>query len=78
MSNIKPARDLDAEVVQRGNECGSTKEPEDPPNRVMIEAHSLSHLPAAPWCEIFVCKLIFSSFLVLLFGVPRHMSRELS
>ena len=28
--------------------------PEDPPSRAMIEAHNLTHLPAAPWCEICV------------------------
>ena len=27
---------------------------EDPPSRAMIEAHNLSHLPAAPWCEVCV------------------------
>ena len=30
------------------------KGPEDPPNRAMIAAHHLTHLPAAPWCEICV------------------------
>ena len=55
MSNIKPAGDMDAEAVQR--EAASAvplKEPEDPPNRAMIEAHNLTHKPAAPRCEICV------------------------
>ena len=55
MSNIKPAGDLDTEIVLR--EDTSTvpfRGPEDPPSRAMIEAHNLTHLPAAPWCEICV------------------------
>ena len=55
MSNIKPTRDLDAEVVQReATSAVPLKGPEDPPDRAMIEAHNLTHLPAAPWCEICV------------------------
>ena len=55
MSNIKPAGDLDAEVVQReATSAVPLKEPEDPPNRSMLEAHNLTHLPAAPWCEICI------------------------
>ena len=30
------------------------KRPDDPPSRATIEAHNLTHLPAAPWCEISV------------------------
>ena len=30
------------------------KGPEDTPSRAMIEAHNLTHLPAAPRCEIGV------------------------
>ena len=55
MSNINAAGDLDAEVVQReATSAVQRKEPEDPPNRAMIEAHNLTHLPTAPWCEICV------------------------
>ena len=52
MPNIKPAGGLDAEVVQRkATSAIPLKGLEDPPNRAMIEAHDLTHLPAAPWCE---------------------------
>ena len=55
MSNIKPAGDLDTEIVQREDTSAvPLKGPEDPPSRAMIEAHNLTHLPAAPWCEICV------------------------
>ena len=54
MSN-KPAGDLDTEIVQREDTSAVPLEgPEDPPCRAMIEAHNLTHLPAAPWCEICV------------------------
>ena len=49
----KPAGDLDAEVVQRERER-PRKGPKGPPNRATIEAHNLTHLPAAPWYEICV------------------------
>ena len=55
MSNIKPAGDLDTEIVQREDTSAvPLRGPEDPPSRAMIEAHNLTHLPAAPWCEICV------------------------
>ena len=55
MSKIKLAGDLGAEVVQReATSAVPLKWPEDPPNRAMIETHNLTHLPAAPWCEICV------------------------
>ena len=73
------------------------KGPEYPPHRAMIEAHNVTHLPAALWCEICVLargkvtdtresntiaryrvrKWISNTFLVLLFGVPMHMPRQL-
>ena len=54
-SNIKPAGDLDTEIVQREDTSAvPLRGPEDPPSRAMIEAHNLTHLPAAPWCEICV------------------------
>ena len=55
MSNIKPAGDLDTEIV-KGEDTSAVplKGPEDPPSRAMIEAHNLTHLPAALWCEICV------------------------
>ena len=57
MSNIKPAGDLDTEVVQREDTSAvPLRGPEDPSSRAMIEAHNLTHLPAAPWCEISVSK----------------------
>ena len=55
MSNIKPAGDLDAEIVQtESTSAVPQKGPEDPPSRTMTEAHNLTHLLAAPWCEICV------------------------
>ena len=55
MSNVKPAGDLDAEIVQRETTSAvPLKGPEDPPSRAMIEAHNLTHLPTAPWSEICV------------------------
>ena len=55
MSNIKPAGDLDTEIVQRKDTSAvPLRGPKDPPSRGMIEAHNLTHLPAAPWCEICV------------------------
>ena len=55
MSNLKLAGDLDTEIVQRGyTSAVPLRGPEDPPSRAMIEAHNLTHLPAAPWCEICV------------------------
>ena len=54
MSNIKPAGDLDTETVQREDTSAvPLRGPEDPPSNAMIEAHNLTHFPAAPWCEIF-------------------------
>ena len=53
--DIKPAGGPDAEVVQReASSAVPKKGPEDPPVRPMIEAHNLTRLPAAPWCEICV------------------------
>ena len=53
MSNIKPAGSLEAEFAQReATAAVPLKGPDDPPSRAMIEAHNLTHLPAAPWCEI--------------------------
>ena len=47
MSNIKPAGDLDTEIVQREDTSAvPLRGPEDPPSRAMIEAHNLT-----PWCE---------------------------
>ena len=55
MSNIKPAGDLDTEIVEREDTSAfPLRGPEDPPSRAMLEAHNLTHLPAAPWCEICV------------------------
>ena len=55
VSNIKPAEDLDAEDVQReATNAVPLKGPDEPPNRAMNEAHNLTHLRAAPWCEICV------------------------
>ena len=55
MSNIQPAGDLDAEVVQReATAAAPSKGPDDPPSRAMIEAHNFTHLPAAPWFAICV------------------------
>ena len=46
MSKVKPAGDLDAEVVQReATSAVPPKGPDDPPSRAMIEAHNLTHLP---------------------------------
>ena len=40
MSNIKPAGDLDTEIVQREDTSAvPLRGPEDPPSRAMIEAH---------------------------------------
>ena len=87
MSDISPAGDPDADVVQReATAAVPLKGPDGPPSRAMIEAHNLTHLPAVPWCKICVqattaryraCKWTFSSFLVLLFGVLKHMPRPL-
>ena len=94
MSNIKPAGDLDTEIVQREDTSAvPLRGPEDPPSRAMIEAHNLTHLPAAPWCDICVqarrrsdwhtqvrfrvYRWISSSSLVSLCGVPRHRPRQL-
>ena len=53
MSNIKPSGDLDTKTVQREDTSAvPLKSPEDPPSGAMMEAHNLTHLPAAPWCEI--------------------------
>ena len=54
MSNIKPAGDLDAEVVQ-SEAIGAIplQGPGDSPSRAMIEAHNPTHWPAAPWSEIW-------------------------
>ena len=53
MSNIQPAGDLDTEIVQReATSALPLKGPEDPPSKAVIEAHNLTHLPAAPWFEI--------------------------
>ena len=55
MSNIKPAGDLDTEIVQRDDTSAvPLRGPEDPPSRAMMEAHNPTHLPAAPWCGICV------------------------
>ena len=54
MSNIKLAGDLDAEVVQREATSAVPLKRKIHPNRAMIEARNLTHLPAAPWCEICV------------------------
>ena len=55
MSNIIPAGDLDTEIVQREDTSAvPLRGPEDPPSRAMMEAHNLTRLPAAPWCEICV------------------------
>ena len=41
MSNIKPVRELDAEVVQREATTAVPLEgPDNPPSRAMIEAHN--------------------------------------
>ena len=49
MSNIKPAGDPDAEVVQREpTRAYPLKGLDAPLRRAMIEAHNLTHLPAAP------------------------------
>ena len=43
MSNIKPAGDLDMEIVQREDTSAvPLRGPEDPPSRAMIEAHNLT------------------------------------
>ena len=48
MSNIKPAGDLDTEIVQRDDTSAVPwRGLEDPPCRAVIEAHNLTHLPAA-------------------------------
>ena len=53
MSKTKPAGNLDTEIVQREDTSAvPLKGPEDPPSRATIDA--LTHLPAAPWCEICV------------------------
>ena len=49
------AGDLDVEVVQREPTSAYPLKGLDAPlRRAMIEAHNLTHLPAAPWCEISV------------------------
>ena len=55
MSNIKRVGDMDTDFVQREDTSAvPLRGPEDPPSMAMIEAHNLTHLPAAPWCEICV------------------------
>ena len=53
MSNIKPSGDLDAEVVLREATLAiPLNGPGEPPSTAVIEAHNLTHLPAAPQWEI--------------------------
>ena len=43
----------DGNCSERMHECSSI-ERSRPPSKTMIEAHNLTHLPAAPWCETCV------------------------
>ena len=53
MSIIKPSGDLDSEVVKREATLAiPLKGPDDPSSRAMIEARDLTHVLAAPWCEL--------------------------